>query len=162
MKTIFPNVMILSFTAILILSGCKKNEEEPMLTDQQKATRSLSSKSSWHVTSVISKPDNNIPDDDLMGLQLSFKATGTDVNITPGSFSATGALDYLSTQTNATWSWSGSGVSTVSLTNASTNQLTNVILNPSTENATSLQITFNVNIPNGRIKNIGSYKLLLE
>lgn len=162
MKTILFNLSLLILVS-LVFSGCKKDKEEPKLSQQQKATQGLSSKSSWQVTSVILKPQTSIPDDDLLGLQISFNATGSGVNIAPGSFSATGAPDYLFSQSGAQWSWSGTDLSTIALSNASTGQLTNVSLSPNYLNPTSVVISFNVSGHGSRIKDItGNYTVKLE
>lgn len=167
MKKLLSLIVIALLGNLLLFTSCKDDggegpDEEEELTAQQIAAKSLSDGSPWKVSSVDSKPNEEIDDQQLMSLTLDFGVSGSGTDLAPSDFSATGAGDFLNSDASATWSWSGNGTSTIELTNASTNQLTNVTFTPDAENPTSITLTFNV--PAGaRVSEVdGSYTVTLE
>lgn len=159
------NYSFLIIIATIFLFHCDGDDPkpEPTLTQQQIAAKALKNRSPWQVKEVVSIPDDQIDVIELENLKISFGITGSEAEIAPGSFSATGADTFLSSSSGSSWSWSGSGTSTISLTNASTSQLTGLQFSPDSENANEITFTFTVNATTGRIKNIsGQYTVTLD
>lgn len=144
------------------LAGCQ--DDDVALNEQQKATKALSEGSPWHVTEVLMKPNEEVDETPLKSLQLTFGVTGSGASILPGSFAATGADNFLSTQPNATWTWPSSlTTSRITLTNALAGKITDLEFHPSIENPTSITLSFERPIPTGRTKAlVGGYTIVLE
>ncbi len=158
---------ILSLTIlglVIFFAGCgKKDDPKPAeLNDQQKATKALKDGSPWDVTAVTG---TEVTLADVSPMKISFGATGSGVDITPTTFStSSGDVQILwTTGAGATWSWSGTAISTIALTNASTNQLTNVQFLPNVDAPTSVKLTFIATNPEARVGEIGgTYTVTLE
>lgn len=156
----FLSVIILS--GIVLYSGCGGGEDGTPLTDQQKAAQSLAEGSPWSVSNVSSKPSADVDVTELENLSLSFGITGTESEIAPGIFSASGAPNFITT-TSASWSWAGSGIGTISISGSSVSQFTNVSLSPNIDNPTSLTLSFTVQNAGGRTQGIvGDYTIQLD
>lgn len=154
------SVIILS--GIVLYSGCNGGEDGTPLTEQQKAAQSLAEGSPWSVTLVSSKPDPAVDVTELENLTLSFAITGTDSDIAPGTFVASNAPNFI-TASSASWSWAGTGISTINLTGASIAQFTNVSLSPNIDAPTKLTLSFSVQNADGRTQGIvGDYTIELE
>lgn len=148
--------------SLLFFANCGDDGNEITLTQQQIATQSLVDGSSWSVSNVVSKPDPGINTTELESLSITFAASGTGANITPSGISTAGAPTFLNTQSGATWSWSGTGTSTIDLVNASVSQFTSITFTPNAENPTSLSLSFNVSESGGRTQGlVGSYTIEL-
>lgn len=144
------------------LTGCK--DDDVSLNEQQQATRALSEGSPWKVTEVLMKPNEEVDETPLKSLALTFGATGSGASIRPGSFTATGADNFLSAGPNATWTWPSSfTTSRITLTDALAARITDVRFTPSIENPTSITLSFERPIPTGRTKAlVGGYTIVLE
>ncbi len=166
MKKINYTLSLLALlSCVFILSNCKDDEDGGIkLTEQQQATKPLGSGSPWKVTTVTSKPNVDVDEDALKQLEFTFGVEGTDAAIAPGSFSTSGADDFFATETGATWSWSGSGVSEIEVTESTTTEITDIEFSPNAENPTSITVTFNRPAPSGgRSKAlVGDYSVILE
>lgn len=167
MKRIVYLLSVLILGSSVLLSGCgdkDKDSETPELSDQQKAAKTLSS-GVWGGQGKVSvtPPNSEITEaiyEDLLDVAFTFDA---NEDYEPSSFSSTGGGDFfpdLSTE----WSWSGSGTSTIALSNDQISQLTNVQLQPSIENATSLTFTFNYSgETSGKAKDVsGNYTVTMQ
>ena len=133
------------------------------LTDQQVAAKALAEGSPWGVSAVISKPDPAVDVTELENLTLTFGVTGTGSDLAPGDFTANGAPNFF-TATSASWSWAGSGLSTINIVGTtSISQLSNVSFSPSVENISKLTLTFTVQHSGGRIQSgiVGDYTIEL-
>jgi hypothetical protein len=155
--------------SLLMLCGCMVwltscGDDDVKLNEQQQATKALSEGSPWHVTEVLMKPNEEVDETPLKSLQLTFGVTGSGASIRPGSFTATGADNFLSAGPNATWTWPSSfTTSRITLTEAMTGKITDVEFTPSIENPTSIKLTFERPIPTGRTKAlVGGYTIVLE
>jgi hypothetical protein len=155
--------------SLLLLCGCMAwftacKDDDVELNEQQKATKALSEGSPWQVTSVLVKPNEEVDETPLKSLQLTFGVTGAGASILPGSFVATGADNFLSAEPNATWTWPSSfTTSRITLSNALTSRITDIEFSPSIENPTSITLSFERPIPNGRTKAlVGGYTVVLE
>ena len=159
-KYVFAAIIISSF----LLYNCGGNNGNGVeLTQQQEAAQALNNGSPWSVVEITQSPDN-VDVTALNSLQLVFNITGTDEDIAPSSFSASGADDFISTSTNSSWSWSGSGISTIALNDvAPINQFSGVQFSPGTENTTSITLSFDIPAPGGRTLGLtGQYTIVLE
>ena len=164
MKTIKYALAALLMSSLLLYANCggDNGNGEEELTDQQKAAQSLNNGSPWGVSEITQSPDN-VDVTALNSLKLTFNITGTDSDIAPGDFSATGADDFISTSSSSSWRWSG-GTSTIALTDvAPINQLTGIQFTPGIENPTSVTLSFDIPAPGGRTKGLtGQYTVVLQ
>lgn len=149
---------------VVLYSGCGGSDGGESLTEQQKAAQSLATNNPWQVSNINSTPSQDVDASELNNLILSFGITGTGSEIAPGPFSATGAPNFITSQTDADWSWSGSGISTITVSNASIQQFTNVSMSPDIDNPTELILSFTVQQNSGgRTLGIeGPYTIVLE
>ena len=167
MKYIRTILSLVILGLVICFAGCGgKDDPKPAeLNDQQKATKALKDGSPWDVTKVVT--DSDVTLEDIKPMTISFGATGSGADITPSSFSTTsGGVDILwVTESPASWKWSGTDYAEISLTNASTGQLTNVTFIPSVDAPTSIELRFQATNPNpdARIGEIGgTYTITLE
>lgn len=138
-------------------SGCG-GDVDPLLNEQQQAAQILSLGSPWSIEDlegVVSVP-TGIDPAELAGLVLTFDSSG-DPDWIPAAFSAVGAEDYLSSE-NARWGWgTTTGTEIITLTNASSSELTAVVVQED-----QLRITFEIGGAGGRITGLdGTYTLQL-
>jgi hypothetical protein len=162
-KTKYILSLLIVTCSVICVTSCKDDDNEPKLTDQQKATKTLSEGSPWQVTSVILKPNDDIETDLLKSLKFTFGATGSGSSLEPGSFAASGANDFFSAESNATWNWSGNDATTISLTDALAAEITDIEYNPSIDGATSITLSFTRPTPGGRTNGlVGKYTVVLE
>jgi len=145
MKEIKYILSLLIIAGTVFYSSCGGGGEDNPLSDQQKAARSLQNGSPWTVDEITQDP-RSAPDGELANLSLVF---GTGEDFTPGSFTATGAANYVSTAGTSTWSWSGSGTGTIALSDVSIDQFTNVTYSPDIDNPTQITVTFNISDNSG-------------
>ena len=136
------------------------SDDPTEMTDQQKAAKALKDGSPWTLASVDSKPDD-ADAEALDGFKLSFGITGSGTDTAPSTFSSTG-VEGLESEPGATWSWSGSGITTITLANGFAAELTDVQFTPGVENATSVQVSFQLTSIGGRGKGLGEYTVTLE
>ncbi|MGK7394289.1 MAG: hypothetical protein ACNS62_06940 [Candidatus Cyclobacteriaceae bacterium M3_2C_046] len=163
MNYYFKYSIILLLCTGLFCCGDDGNNPDPELNRQQQAAQSLSQGSPWQVIEVIDQPNEYLDVADLLNLQLSFGITGTGASLAPATFSASGADQFIMAPSGAQWSWSGSGISTIELTNVSTSQFTNLQLSPSPENINQVTLTFSISGTGGRLMDIsGQYSIKLE
>jgi len=119
---------ILSFVAVSLLTliySCT-GDVSPSLSLQQKAAKILDEGSPWGGSGnveVLASP-SGVDFSDLLGLQVTFSSSGPD-DWAPTFFRTSGADDFL-TASDATWIWTGSGTDNVTLTDASSAELTSV------------------------------------
>ncbi len=159
-RTIF-SVFIFTFSipVLLFLSDCG-GSLTPALTEQQKATKTMSEGSPWGGTGkveVIEVPTGVDPSG-LSSLSIVFSSSG-DPDWEPTSIEAFGADEFFSTS-NSTWKWGSTGTTIITLTNASSSELTAVDV---TDQA--LTFTFEINSGGGtgsRVTGLdGSYTVKL-
>ena len=165
MKITKYNILLVQLILLSFFISCGDDEvtQEPEMTLQQKAAKALKDGSPWKVAEVVSKPTDNIDTAPLQNLQISFGINGTSTEIVPGNISASGADQFLSIGSGATWSWSGTGISTIEITDSSTDQFTNIQLSPSAEQATQITLSFQVASNNGRSKDLtGNYTIKMQ
>jgi hypothetical protein len=161
MKNIMYRISVLTLCTIIIFScGSDEGDDPSEMTDQQKAAKVLKDGSPWAIASVDSKPDG-ADAEALNGLQLSFGITGSGVDIAPGSFASSG-VEGIESDHGASWSWDGTGISTISLSGGFVSELSGVQLTPGVDNATSIQVTFQLTSIGGRGKGLGEYTITLE
>jgi hypothetical protein len=157
---------ILFVCSLVLLTNCDKDDDDPAveLTEQQKAAKALADGSPWQVTTVVSKPEETTDESPLLSLELSFDVSGTEAekNIAPSSFEASSEGDFFTSENDATWAWSGSNTSAITLTGASEAELTNIQYSPDSENPTSVTLTFELTSLGGRVKGLGEYTVILE
>lgn len=147
---------------LFFFANCGGGDDPVELTDQQKAAKALNEGSPWTVQSIDNAPDN-VNASALENLTLTFGITGTEAEIAPDAFAASGAEDFISTQGSASWSWSGGGTSTMAISGASISQFTSVSFDPDVENPSSVTLSFTVSAPGGRIQGIaGDYTITIE
>lgn len=148
-------------SGVVLYSGCGGNGGETPLTEQQTAAQALADGSPWTVTEVSAKPQGVDDVSELENLQLSFLTSGSGSDLVPDTFIAEGAPNYI-TATSASWSWAGSGISTISLSGASIEQFTNVSMSPNINDPTQLTLSFEVQSNEGRTLGIvGNYTIVL-
>jgi hypothetical protein len=164
MKILSYLLSLLFVCSLVLITSCGKDDgdDKVELTDQQKAAKALSDGSPWQVTTVVSKPEEDIDETPLMSLELSFGITGSDITIAPGSFSSDSDDDFFTSESNATWAWSGTGTSAIDLTGSSVSELTGITFSPNVENPTSITVTFVLTNLGGRAKGLGEYTVILE
>lgn len=162
MKKLIYSLSLLAM-AIFVLPGCggDDGEEVKQMTDQQKAAKALKDGSPWAVTTVNDLPEGS-DEEALMGMQISFGTTGSDLTLAPGSFTSGGVSDRLTSDAGATWAWSGTSTSVIALTNGFTAELTDIKYTPGIENATSVTLTFSLPEAGGRASGMGGYTVTLE
>jgi hypothetical protein len=149
---------------LVFFTNCEKDNESVNLTELQKATKALSDGSPWTVSSIDSKPSGVSEQDAaaLLFLKINFRLSGSGASIEPAGITASGAPDFLFTQSGATWNWVGGNTNAISLSNSSTGQFTNIQLLPSADNPTSIKLTFVVATTGGRIGSVvGTYTVTL-
>jgi hypothetical protein len=149
---------------VIFYSSCGDNGgDEVQLTDQQKATSALVEGSPWTVASIDSQP-NDVDANELQNLSLTFNASGTGAEITPGGISASGAANFIEATSSSTWAWaSESATSTITLTNASVEEFTNVNFVDGVDDPTALELSFTVSSDGGRTTGIvGDYRITLS
>lgn len=163
MKKILSLLMIALITGFVAFMSSCKDDDDPELTDQQKAARTLS-EDAWGGSGKVevTPPRAEVTPDlyePLTTLQLEFGAT-TDYE--PTSFEATGGGDFFP-DVNTTWSWSGAGTSTIQIASGQVTQLTGLTFDPDVENATSITFTFNYPASGGKVKDVtGDYTVTLS
>ncbi len=144
-KIIFLSAFLLIFflTGPVLLSGCG-GSATPSLTEQQKATKALTQGSPWGGTGRVEVIDvpTGVDPSGLSALAIVFSSTD-DPTWEPTTIETFGANEFLSTS-NSTWAWSGTGETVITLTNASSSELTGVNINGQV-----LTITFEVNSGGG-------------
>lgn len=161
MKNIMYRISILTLCSVIIFScGSDGGDDPSEMTDQQKAAKALKDGSPWAISSVDSKPDE-ADAEALNGLQLSFGITGSGTDIAPGSFTSSG-VEGLESDPGASWSWDGSGISTINLNGGFVAELSGVQFTPGVESATSIKVTFQLTSIGGRAKGLGEYTITLE
>ena len=158
MKTLNTILSFLAIGSLLIIFSCGGNVS-PSLSLQQKAAKIMDEGSAWGGSGnveVISTPSGVDPTQ-LLNLQITFNTSGPD-DWAPTFITASGADDFFSTD-RSTWVWAGSGTDVISLTEASTSELTSVEVNE-----TSVRFTFVVDSSTGgRTTGIdGNYTVLLK
>ena len=150
----------LVFYGMLLLQGCG-GSDNPALTEQQKAARAMEEGSPWGGTGNVEVVDvpTGVDPSGLSSLTLVFTTSG-EPEWEPAGFEATGADDFLSTS-NSTWKWGGTGTEIITLTNASSSELTGVYIN-----GQELTITFEINSGGGtgtRVAGLdGTYTVRLQ
>ncbi|MFW5760018.1 MAG: hypothetical protein ACOCXH_03440, partial [Cyclobacteriaceae bacterium] len=137
MKEIKYILSIIIISGIVLYSGCGGNGGETPLTEQQTAAQALADGSPWTITDVSSAPVDDVSE--LESLELSFLTSGSGNDLAPDTFIAGGAPNFI-TATSASWSWAGSGISTISLSGASIEQFTNVSMSPNINDPTQLTL----------------------
>ena len=154
---------LFTICGLLVLTGCGKDdaEETKEQTDQQKAAQALKDGSPWQVTTVHSKPEGS-DEEGVLSLKVSFGISGSGLDIAPGSFDSEGAVDRLSSESNAKWAWSGTGLTSITITDGFTSELTNIQLLPNAENPTAVKLTFALSGESGRTTGNGEYTVTLE
>lgn len=160
----FKSIILLSaIISVVFFANCGDDGDEVVLTEQQIATQSLVDGSPWTINNVTSKPDPSINTSELENLVVTFDASGSGTEIMPAGFTASGAPNFIATQSGATWSWSGDAISTITLNNVNISQLTSVTFAPDVENPTTLTVSFNISDTGGRIQGIvGNYTVELS
>lgn len=155
LKSLLSIAFLFMLTFIISCSG----DVSPSLNLQQKATKILDEGSPWGGpgnVEVLASP-SGVNFAELEGLQLSFSSSGAD-NWAPTFIQASGADNFLATD-NATWYWAGSGTDNITLTGASSAELTGV-------DVTDDEITFSFEVntsSGGRVSGIdGSYTVKLK
>src|SRR5688572_23650139 len=129
MKNIMYRIAILTLCSVVIFScGSDGGDDPSEMSEQQKAAKVLKDGSPWAIASVDSKPDG-ADAEALNGLQLSFGITGGGADIAPSTFSSSG-VEGIESDPGATWSWSGSGISTIALNGGFVAELSDVAFAP--------------------------------
>jgi hypothetical protein len=160
-KRILVSTLLLTviIPVLLLFSGCG-GSLAPSLTEQQKAVKTMVEGSPWGGTGkveVIEVPTGVDPSG-LSSLSIVFGSSG-EPEWEPTTIEAFGADEFLSTS-NSTWSWGSAGTTIITLTNASSSELTAVDVTDQV-----LTFTFEINSGGGagsRVKGLdGSYTVKL-
>jgi len=152
-------LFIVAFSVMTLFIGCG-GSVTPVLSEQQKATKTLAEGSSWgglNKVEVVDVPTGVDPSG-LSTLELVFGSSG-DTEWEPTSFDATGADEFLSTS-NSTWRWGSLGTEIIALENASSTELTGVNIAGQV-----VTITFEINLGGNNSRTLGldgSYTVKLE
>ena len=149
-RSILVPIFIISF---FFLVACPHNDNNPELTALQKKAVSLTG--TWSNASNVSVP-NGVDGTVLDQLTLTFNS---DTDHNPTSFSASGASDFLLSQSSSTWSLSGSDLNLINLTGVSpVSQLSIMNLTD-----TELTIKFTYMTPSARAEKLdGDYQVTLS
>jgi|GEM_PF-6769763 len=161
-KLTYQASFIILLFCIAVLSGCGK-EDAKQMTEQQRATQSLSKGSPWTVLSVDSKPDG-VDEQQLSDIQLSFGVSGSGNSIAPSTFTSSSSTGAFDSETGATWKWTGNDESSISISNGFVSDITDIHFNPSIDNPSSITLTFTMTkaINSGRVQGIGKYTITLK
>ena len=150
---------------LVVLTNCGKDDDDgnpTEMTEQQKAAKALADGSPWQVTTVVSMPEGTTDEGAVKSIELSFDTSGSDATIAPAGFEASSSGNFFTSESGATWSWEGTGVSAINLTGSSVDALTNIQYSPNSEAPTSITLTFELTEVDARTKGIGSYTVILE
>lgn len=154
-------LMGISLAGLTLFSGCFTNVDGE-LTDQQEASQFLSSTNTWGGEGnvvVITKPDG-INESKVSALAVTFSSSGSP-SYTPETFRTEGALEVLSAESDATWSWAGVDNSIIDLESASTSELTSFEI---LESENKIRFSFEVSgSSSGRVSGLdGTYRVELS
>jgi hypothetical protein len=159
MKEIKYILSLLIIAGTIFYSSCGGGGDDNPLSEQQKAARALQNGSPWTVDEITNDPRGTV-DGELANLSLVF---GTGEDFAPGTFTAAGAPNYISSVGTSTWNWAGSGTGTITLTDASIDQFTGVTYSPGVDNATQITVTFNISDSKGKVSGlIGNYTVVFS
>jgi hypothetical protein len=164
MKILSYIFSLLCTCSLVFIISCDKDDDgdKVEMTAQQKAAKGLADGSPWTVTTVVSKPDEDIDETPLLSMEVEFETTGTETTTAPAGFSISMDGDYITSEPNATWAWSGTETSKITLTGASISELKDISFAPNAESPTSVTLTFELTELGGRRNGLGEYTVILE
>jgi hypothetical protein len=164
MKILSYILSLLCVCSLVVMISCDKDDDaDPVqMTAQQKTAKALADGSPWTVTTVVSKPDEDIDETPLLSMELEFETSGTETTIAPAGFDVSMDGDFITSDPGATWAWTGAETSKITLTGASISELKDISFSPNAESPTSVTLTFNLTELGGRSKGLGEYTVILE